>query len=175
MHVHLAKLTSMKRTILTFKQKVSWIAGFTAFIFAVLVFTYLTFPVDKFIDARNWEAIPCIITDSGVVWSTRSNRRLHIEKVRYTYQFGGATYSGERYKFLRFASGYSEIKALVDQYPPGTKTTCYVNPKNPADSVIIRGFTPDMWILLFPLSLICFSVYIICLTIRAETRVSRVC
>jgi hypothetical protein len=39
----------------------------------------------------------------------------------------------------------------VSRYPPGRKTVCYVNPKDPAEAVLVRGFTPSMWFGLFPL------------------------
>jgi hypothetical protein len=47
---------------------------------------------------------------------------------------------------------------VVARHPAGSKTVCYVNPDEPTEAVLERGFTPDMWFGLIPLLFVLVGV-----------------
>ena len=61
----------------------------------------------------------------------------------YAYSFDGRQQFGSRYSFFDSEQSTSRevIQSLADSYPVGTKSVCFVNPKAPAESILIRGFT----------------------------------
>jgi len=70
----------------------------------------------------------------------------------FFYTINGRPFSSARYGFMGgSSSGYAGKQAIVNQYPPGRRTVCYVNPADPADAVLERRFTNDMLFGLIPL------------------------
>lgn len=70
-----------------------------------------------------------------------------------SYESKGKEYRSTRYhvKAGVSSSGFSGKAAIVNRYPPGTETTCDVNPRDPTDAVIERGFTSELFYGLIPL------------------------
>jgi hypothetical protein len=73
---------------------------------------------------------------------SQQNPTYSVEAIfHYTYQ--GRVYTSSRYHIdTASSSGRAAKQRIVDQIPPGTHTTCYVNPSNPAEAVIYRGLSP---------------------------------
>lgn len=104
--------------------------------------------------ARDWTATPCTVISSslGSHRGSKGSRTYSIDIV-YSYQLGGRLNYSSRYDFTNTSSsGYSGKLAVIGRYPPGARATCYVNPNDPTDAVIERGFTPDVLIGLVPLA-----------------------
>jgi hypothetical protein len=120
---------------------------FTTFFLGMgVVWLYLTFPVFKMIAARKWPATPCVIVSSGVRGEPGSHGYVYSVNIAYTYHARGREFTGDRYQFVTGASsGYAAKAAVAERYPAGTNAVCYVNPADPGDAVIERGFTGDMW------------------------------
>ena len=107
--------------------------------------------------AQEWVATPCTVTSSQIRTNRsgasggggRTNRRgsggtwTSWISIHYTYVWNGETLSGNVYSFSP-TSDYSaaEMQKIVNSLPPGTHTTCYVNPKRPLESVLNRD-TPS--------------------------------
>ncbi len=115
--------------------------GFSA-VFAV--------PAWQVVRARSWTPVPCEILDSEVEDHPADDGDTYSVELRYRYEVGGRKYVGDRYTFLGGSSSGSESKQrIVDRLPPGTRTTCWVDPADPSEAVFERGFTRDyLWILL---------------------------
>jgi len=102
----------------------------------------------KLVQARDWTPTPCIIVSSEV----RSHGKTFSVEATYKYTVNDRNYEGDRYDFVEgSSSGYDSKAAIVAKIPPGTSTTCYVNPANPSDSVLERGFTSEMYFAGLPL------------------------
>jgi len=120
---------------------------------SVLLYTFLLRPCFKILSARHWPAVPCVILSSDV----RSHRdsghgAIYSVNILYGYEFGGREFKANRYDFMGGSSSGSGAKySIVAQHPPGSRTVCYVNPADPAEAVLKRGFTPTMWLGLIPL------------------------
>jgi hypothetical protein len=102
----------------------------------------------KLIDAREWTPTPCTILSSEV----QSHGGTYSIEVRFSYSVNDHNYESNRYDFAEgSSSGYDSKAKVVAQIPAGSRTTCYVNPKDPADAVLERGFTTEMYFAGLPL------------------------
>ena len=126
------------------------------FIFGLLFFLmgaaffYFAFGkgVVKLYQARDWTPTPCTILSSEV----QSHGDTYSIEVRFSYSVNDKSYESNRYDFVEgSSSGYDSKAKVVRSIPPGSRTTCYVNPQNPSDAVLERGFTSDMYFALIPL------------------------
>lgn len=120
---------------------------------------FFLIPASKVLKARTWTAVPCTIESSGVRSHSGDDSTTYSVEVRYHYEIEGKTYRGSRYQFLGgSSSGYDGKQEIVDRLPAGGEVTCFVNPQDPFDAVIERGFTPGYLITLVPLLFLCVGL-----------------
>ena len=103
-------------------------------------------PALQVLAARAWAPTPCVVEASTVraLRGSKGGTSYRVE-TRYRYEFAGREYFSERYGFSEMASSGRASKArVVASLPPGTQTTCYVNPARPHEAVIERRFDPQM-------------------------------
>jgi hypothetical protein len=145
---------------ITRRSRTSWgdrpgcLAGFfSVFLLAGLAFfSFFAIPAWKVIQARSWIEVPCTIVSSGVGSHSDSDGTTYSIDVVYTYTVQGVEYRSERYEFLGgSSSGYEGKAEVVAGYPPGSRATCWVDPEDPSEAVLYRGFTWFYLIALFPL------------------------
>ncbi len=112
---------------------------------SVLLWSDVVWPLLKTVEAMGWNQISCVIissrlnTQSGLITTYSVDIVYSYGVLGKTYQ----TYQSNRYSFTD-VSRFNEATAIVDRYPPGAKTPCYVNPShdsiglltNPTDVVI---------------------------------------
>jgi hypothetical protein len=101
-------------------------------------------------ESAAWQETPCTILSSGVK-AHRSDKggNTYSIDIRYRYSWQGEELIGDRYNFdMGSSSGYDWRKQIVNQYPPGTRTRCYVNPNDPLDTVLVRDSNSGWWGLL---------------------------
>jgi len=105
----------------------------------------------KVLAQRAWKAHACTILSSGVEDKGR-NDNPYVFAVRYEYEFGSKRYESRLYKRgYRGSDEYHEAHRLVERYPAGQESRCYVNPANPSEAVLKRGSLLFGFIALFPL------------------------
>jgi hypothetical protein len=108
--------------------------------------------------------MPCVIESSEVrCVRSRSTRGGSPEtcaiEVLFRYEFAGHEYRSNRYQLMGGSSSGRERKAaVVGSLPPGTVTTCFVNPEDPASAVINRGITLDFRWGLLPVSIMAIGL-----------------
>ena len=93
-------------------------------------------------NTREWDETPCLIIRSEV--ETKSVDRITKEyqwKVAYKYQYKGEDLIGEHYKprGQRWRKSIEQVKPLLEEYPKGHQTVCFVNPESPEDTSKPRG------------------------------------
>ena len=125
------------------------------FLVAGLAGTYFLFgkPVLGVLDARDWPAVPCLITASDLEVVRGDDGDTYRIEMQYTYEFNGQAYTGDTYSFFNFIAtgGRGSKQAVVDQYPAGRPAVCFVNPSNPRVAVIHRGLSHTLWFAIIPL------------------------
>ena len=117
-----------------------------------LFYFFTVAPVLEIYDARSWIVVPCEILSSEVAASHSSDGTTYRVAITYDYEVGGRSFTGDRYDFsLGSSSGYERKARIVERYPVGLETGCYVDPEEPEESVIDRA--PGAYLLwgLFPL------------------------
>jgi len=125
----------------------------------VFLVPFFILPVWQIWQARSWEAVACTILESHVETHEGEDGDTYSVEVRYRYEVGGEAFEGSRYQFMGgSSSGYSGKAEVVEGLPPGAVATCYVNPHDPTDSVLHRGFTPALLFGLIPLVFVAVGV-----------------
>jgi hypothetical protein len=106
-----------------------------------LILLYAAFlqPLFMVYMSRSWTAASCTILSSGL---KSGSGQQYAEEVVYSYEVAGKTYQADRYEFHHtWSKGRDRLQKeadLVARYRPGSQTTCYVNPHDPADAVLHR-------------------------------------
>ncbi len=125
--------------------------------FVVFIFTFVR-PALQIVAARNWGATSCQITTSSLITGRDSDGdRTYTADVGYSYTWKGTNHAGNRILFGAKSNSYNSQQAIIAQYPVGSTTTCYVNPADPAESVLNRAPTSALWFGLMPLIFCAFG------------------
>lgn len=121
---------------------------FSIFLVVGLVATYFVFikPVMGILAARTWRETPCTIIASNVQRHSGKSTTYSVD-ILYAYAMNGREFRSNRYGFMTgSSSGYQGKAAIAARYQPGTTAVCFVNPSDPNDAVLERGFTATLWI-----------------------------
>ena len=153
------------------------IAFLSIFVIAGLsIFFLLTVrPIVQIIFANDWVATPAIVTSSQLEThpSSEGGPTYSID-IRYRYTFDGEDFEGDRYNFAVGSSSEREGKqAVVNRYPVGTETTCYVDPDDAASAVLFRKFGAYVWAGLFGLPFLIVPFIIFQVGVRQRRRAYR--
>jgi hypothetical protein len=109
-------------------------------------------PALQTLQARDWPEVPCTVVSSNVGSSSSDDGTTYSVAVLYTYEIAGRTYHSNRFQFLGgSSSGYEHKAKIVARYPPGSQTTCRVDPEDPTRAVISTTFGRDYLFGLIPL------------------------
>ena len=109
-------------------------------------------PVLNVQKAKHWPTVPCSIISSEVKTHSSSDGNTYSIEIQFNYEYKGRVYTSRTYSFSAgSSSGYKSKRAVVDKYPQGRKTQCYVNPNNPSIAVLNRGITSSIRMGLFTL------------------------
>lgn len=123
-------------------------------IFALFGGAFMLFfivPMVRNIGALAWTPTPCTVLSSAVEESSSSDGSTYRVAVTYSYEVDGRPYTADRYRFLGgSSSGRSGKQKVVDRLSPGTVTTCYVKPGEPAQAVMNRGLGAEYFFALIP-------------------------
>ncbi len=89
-------------------------------------------------EVRRWTPTPAEIVEASV--GERGER--YEFQVRFRYEAAGRELEGDRYSATQRTRRFEDVatrRRLLDTYGPGTTTTVYVNPHDPAEAVLTRG------------------------------------
>jgi hypothetical protein len=101
-----------------------------------------------------WPKTECQIVRSSVRETDPRGRKTgdFYFDIEYQYPFNGQNYVSDRFR-LRAASyqDYGKVERLVQRFQTGSRTACYVNPRQPAEAVLERGSLLFPLLIFFPL------------------------
>jgi hypothetical protein len=126
--------------------------------------------------SRAWTATPCHIESSRIV-STRetpASPLTHRMEISYRYEFAGKTWRSNRIRHVEAAPSahLDKVRAVQQEYPPGTRSVCFVNPADPARSVLRQGTRAALYSIWFPLLFVAGGagmIYGVCRSPRVST------
>ena len=101
-------------------------------------------PVRNSWKARRWDPASCTIVNARVVSSGESGSYI---EVTYRYRRGDVGYTGTRANFdVGGSSAHEDSQRVVDRLVPGRSVPCWVDPRQPDQSVLDRRITGDTWL-----------------------------
>jgi len=116
-------------------------------------------PIARTVDARSWAATPCKVLRAEVRSHSDNDGTTYSVDILYEYAFNGRTYKCDRYDFIGgSSSGYERKARVVEQYQSAAQPICYVNPKNPSEAVLKRGFHAKLLLALLPLPFLLIGI-----------------
>ena len=102
---------------------------------------------------------PCQVLRAEVRSHDSDDGTTYSVYILYQYEFNGQTYKSDRYEFVGgSSSGYQGKARVVEQYQAAANPVCYVNPNNPSEAVLKRGFHAKLLLALFPLPFLLVGV-----------------
>ncbi|MDF7826065.1 DUF3592 domain-containing protein [Pontiellaceae bacterium B12227] len=109
-------------------------------------------PVQKIQRAKNWSVVPAVVVSSKVKSHDSDDGTTYSPYIAYRYELNGHEYFGDQLTFIGgSSSGYESKAAIVRQYPKGYEFQVYVNPLDPAESVINPKASAGLLFCLIPL------------------------
>ena len=112
-------------------------------------------PIVRTLDARSWIETPCTVLRAEVRSHEDDDGTTYSVYILYEYEFAGQPYKNDRYDFMGGSSSGREGKSrVVERYRTDATPVCYVNPANPNEAVLKRGFHAKLLFALFPLPFI---------------------
>jgi hypothetical protein len=125
---------------------------------AVLI-PLVVLPLIEVAKARTWVAVPCEVESSEVETQAGEDGATYRPRIVYRYEYAGRAYESGRYDFVEaYSSGLPGKQAVVDRYPPGWRTNCWVNHEAPEEAVLNRGLPNAMVFGLIPLVFVLIGV-----------------
>ncbi len=124
------------------------LAALFAFVFlgvGVLAFVWLLSGVWEWARVQGWQAVPATITRADLRQHRDSEGSVtYSVGATYEYEFNGRRHTGDRVSLYpgpdNLGSFHQDIVAELSRYQlEGRPFRCYVNPKNPAQSILYRN------------------------------------
>ena len=126
--------------------------GLFLMIGGVATWFMLVRPVRHALDSKDWTPTPCVVELSRVVTSRGSKSTTYRPEILYRYEVDGKIHRSSRIGFMQLSSsGRGSKEEFVREHPVGSRTTCYVDPRDPENAVLERGFSASMLFGLLPL------------------------
>jgi hypothetical protein len=97
--------------------------------------------------------VPCVILESRLAEEILNpNTPVNYRPViRYRYEAGGQSRESDRIRRIETKSSRRpKMEALLAQFPPGSESTAWVNPADPADAVLVRDKRTAIYSIWFP-------------------------
>jgi hypothetical protein len=82
--------------------------------------------------------------------SKGQKKEKYIPRIRYSYEVNGRTYSNDSAFPSKETGSRGWAKKVTDRYKKGDESTAYYNPANPAESFLIREYSFEPYIAVFP-------------------------
>ncbi len=116
-------------------------------------------PIARTIDAKSWITTPCRVLRAEVRSHDSDDGTTYSIYILYQYRFNGQTYKSDRYDFIGgSSSGYQGKARLVAAYQADRNPVCYVNPDDPSEAVLKRGFHAKLLLALLPLPFLLIGI-----------------
>ena len=132
-----------------------WLASMGLFIAAAgLVFMWVLWTAwQRSEETRRWLPLPCQIISSRVSQErpTPSSNPAYRAVVKYRYTFQNQEMTGTRIKRVDIPSQHEEVvRQKLSPYPVGKELTCYVNPAQPDQAVLLHDTRAALYSIWFP-------------------------
>lgn len=136
---------------------------------AALTIFWIIPSINRAIASKSWDKTPCTVVSSRVKSHSGKSTTYSVD-ILYRYEVAGKEYKSNRYNSMGgSSSGRDGKQKVVARYPAGSKAVCYVNPKNPQESVLEPGLGWWGFLALIPLLFFAVGVFIIIITLKSPS------
>jgi len=98
-------------------------------------------PALQVLAARSWQPTPCTILYCAVRTHAGDKSETYSMDVLYSYLVDDREHRSSRFEFMGgSSSGYERYEEAARSHPAGSRATCYVDPGDPEEAVLERGF-----------------------------------
>jgi hypothetical protein len=148
-----------------------FIGGMFILVGFVATWFLLVKPGLQILRARSWTAIPCIVESSRFVSSRGDESTGYRPEVLFRFEVDGKVHRSSCVTFFGgSSSGRRDKEDFIRSYPVGGQAICYVDPEDPNQAVLVRGFSPMVLFGLVPLVFAGVGLVIIMGMIRGKRR-----
>jgi hypothetical protein len=131
-------------------------------------------PGIRLLRATSWLETPCTIVSSTVRSHATDDGTTYRVDILFRYEIDGVAYRSNRHDFVNFSSsGFESKREIVDRYPEGSESVCFVDPEDPTRAVLVREFRPAYLVGLFPLLFLVAGAAVTRWGLRQRFRASR--
>ncbi|MHC4213375.1 MAG: DUF3592 domain-containing protein [Planctomycetota bacterium] len=127
-------------------------AGSTIFILIGLFLVFYIFlkPVSDISRAKEWVETECVIESMDFKETGDGPESETYTDVIYSYEFGGKNYKSNVYELGTSFDNFKQRSGIM--YSAGEKATCFVNPDNPAEAVMVKPtYSNQLWWVVLPI------------------------
>ncbi len=163
------KLEGGTAAILTDRREKAMLGAFVAGLGLWSCLCFFAPPLSKGLRSLGWKPIPCVV-DSGQVRSIRGMwHSTYWPDVVYRYEVDSITYRSNTINASDVGSPwYYGARGTVRRDPKGTATTCYVNPSDPSEAVLVRALSVTQWFGVWPVMMIAMGALLIVTSITGR-------
>lgn len=133
-----------------------WLASMGLFlVLAGLLFAGVLWrSYSRAMETRLWKPTPCRIVSSVILTEKPSlnSTTVHRLGIRYEYDYEGEKLTGTKVKRVEGPTPHKDkIEALAAEFPSGRSLTCYVNPSQPSEAILLHASKAAVYAIWFPL------------------------
>jgi hypothetical protein len=101
--------------------------------------------------ASQWPKVSATILSSDTIASHDSDGTTYRPEFTFRYEYEGREYVATGFRATKVNSTYKWANRVLDELPPGSTTTAFVNPEDPSVAYLRAGLSPRYLLLLMPL------------------------
>ena len=103
-------------------------------------------PEERAKSARAWSEVPCVVVSCQFKEVRQRHGTTCSPDILYAYRVKDREFKSNRYRFTDESSeSPNEAMVILRRYPVGHTTTCYVNPADSTDAVLLRDTHTDFF------------------------------
>ena len=92
---------------------------------------------------RDWQQVPCRIEEHWIEGASQRADLSFKQHLRYTFSWQSRSFQGDRFSFSEVPTIESSDREAVVKYPSELDATCWINPQDPRQAVLIAPTVPD--------------------------------
>lgn len=117
------------------------------FFVTLIVFSFIAYGIFsyyKVVETYFYKEVSATVLAEEIYSYRGSKGKMHyVPRIIYKYEMGGANYTNDAYRPIFETVHENRAKEILANYKPNEKIKVYVNPENPQQSYMVKGFIPE--------------------------------
>jgi hypothetical protein len=135
---------------------------------AVFLTVFVIMPLVNYQRSASWEKVSCKVLESKVHVSQGEDSTSYYVDMTFEYEYKGTKYTSDKYSNVgNINKSRKKCQEIINANPSGHRSTCLVNPKEPAEAYYTRELSKNMLFGFIPLIFIAVGLGGIYFTIKS--------